>query len=193
MKIRKYFLIILFPLALGLLLFIGCSKESVTGPGNQEANLSITQGIPADQINWISWKPEVKEQIDALAKSGFTGKMITQSGGTVGGNMTFGNKVEIPAGAVPSNTYITVEVLCVEDDEQCGNGIEFLPSMQFLSDITITLSWAYLDIDDISGSDIYFSENSGSTWFLTENIEFDYQNETISFYIDHFTRFAWGF
>ena len=195
MKNKKILLVVLAPVALSLLLLGCCSKDSLTGPENQAADLTINQGIPADQINWISWKPEVKEQIDALAKSGLAGKMITQSGGTVGGNITFGNTVEIPAGAVPSNTYITVEVLCADENEQCGAEVEFLPTdMQFLLDVKIALSWEYLDFEgNPQDLNVYWLDESTGLWVEVYDPVIDLENKTISVYVDHFTRYGWGF
>ncbi|MCK4689894.1 MAG: hypothetical protein KAT41_06335 [Candidatus Marinimicrobia bacterium] len=193
MSSKRITLVGLFVLTIVIVVLTSCSTDPLTAPKDQSAGLSINQGIPADQINWISWKPEVKEQIDALAKSGLAGKMITHSGGTVGGNITFGNTVEIPAGAVQSNTYITVEVLHVDGNEY-GAEVEFLPSMVFSSDVLVTLSWAYLDVENISDLNVYYSEDGGETWFLVEDadIDIDYENKTLSVWVNHFTRYGWG-
>lgn len=193
MSSKRITLVKLLVFSIVIVVLTSCSTDPLTAPKDQSAGLSINQGIPADQINWISWKPEVKEQIDVLAKSGLAGKMITQSGGTVGGNITFGNTVEIPAGAVPSNTYITVEVLHVDGNE-CGAEVEFLPSMQFLLSVKITLSWEYLDFDgDPEDLKVYYLDEDTGEWILVLNPEISLENKTISVYVDHFTRYGWGF
>ena len=200
MKAKRITLVGLLILTLGIIAFIGCSKDSLTSPVNQ----SINKGIPAEEINWVSWKPIVKEQINGLAKKGRAGKRIKKrKGGTVGGDKTFDNTVKIPAGALPYNTFIEVKVLDVgkkEDglgkvstsDTQCGAEVEFKPSMQFSSDVLVTLSWAYLDVEDIPDFYVYYSEDGGETWFVVEDPDIDYENKTVSVWVDHFTRYAWG-
>ncbi len=192
MSSKRITLVKLLVFSIVIVVLTSCSTDPLTAPKDQSAGLSINQGIPADQINWISWKPEVKEQIDVLAKSGLAGKMITQSGGTVGGNITFGNTVEIPAGAVPSNTYITVEVLHVDGNE-CGAEVEFLPSMQFLLSVKITLSWEYLDFDgNPEDLNVYWFDEDTHLWILVPNPENSLEDKTISVYVNHFTRYGWG-
>ena len=189
MKAKRITLVGLLILTLGIIAFIGCSKDSLTSPVNQ----SINKGIPAEEINWVSWKPIVKEQINTLAKKGRHGRMINErKGGTVGGNMAFGNKVECPKGAVHRKTFIKVEVLHLDGNEQCSAGVEFLPIMQFRSNVRVTLSWAYLDVKDITDFYVYYSEDGGEKWFLLKDYDIDYKNKTVSVWVDHFTRYAWG-
>ncbi len=171
----------------------GCGKSPITGTTQDIPKV----GIPAEQITWVEFRPEVKEALAAnsLARVGEAGKMITvQAGGTVGGNKTFDNKVDIPSGAVPTNTFIEVEVVCVDGHGQCGSGIDFLPNMQFLSDVKVTLSWEMLDVDTLTVDDFeaYYSEDNGATWHQIDDLEIDYDSETISMWEDHFTRYAWG-
>jgi len=200
MKAKRITLVGFLILTLGIIAFIGCSKDSLTSPVNQ----SINKGIPAEEINWVSWKPIVKEQINGLAKKGRAGKRIKKSkGGTVGGNKTFDNTVKVPAGALRHNAYITVEVRNVDKEHggfgkvstsgtQCGAEVDFKPSMQFSSNVLVTLSWAYLDVEDIPDFHVYYSEDGGETWFVVEDPDIDYENKTVSVWVDHFTRYAWG-
>ncbi len=199
---------------LGLFLAIGllsCDRTPITG--SPEENITYKQGTPSDQITWVSWKQDVVDQIKdrRLLKKGTKSKRIkAHKGGKVGGGDTFDNKVEIPAGALAEDTYITVDVIFVDGKKQTGAGVDFLPSMQFLKDVKVTLSWKFLDYDgdddedddkdddkdDDSNDDldfiVYFSQDSGSTWFEVENPDIDYDKRTVSIYVDHFTRFAWG-
>ncbi len=173
--------------------FAGCENSTVLGNTTDEPAV----GIPADQITWVSWKPEVKTAMEAnaLAKKGRTGKNIKpRRGGTVGGKNTFGNTVKIFPGGVDSKTYIEVAVVCIEGNDQCASGVDFLPSMTFLNDVKITLSWEFIDVDDLTVDDfeVYYSEDKGKTWIGVPNPEIDYLKKTISFWIDHFTRYAWG-
>ena len=172
----------------------GCAEDSFMGPDPAQS-----KAIPADQIQWIGWSAEVQPEMEGIGKIGFAGKMITpQSGGIVGGNMTLENCVEIPAGAVDDNTFVTVEVLCLEGHEQCGAGVEFLPSGSFNKPVTITLSWEYLEIltdEDAAGFKIYFSEDADdAVWYELDPsfIVIDYENKLVIFQADHFTRYQWG-
>ncbi len=193
---NKKTIIIVATLAMAVALLIGlagCENSTVTGSVAEDQAI----GISADQINWVSWKPEVSELLrtNSLNKIGETGQMITvAAGGTVGGNITFNNTVYIPADAVPTNTYIEVEVVCVDGREQCGSGIDFLPNIQFLADVKITLSWAALDVDSLNVDDFeaFYSEDGGNTWFQIYDLEIDYGAMTIAIWEDHFTRYAWG-
>ncbi len=181
---------------LGLFLAIGllsCDRTPITG--SPEDNTSYSQGTPSDQITWVSWKQDVVDQIkDRKLLKGTADKMIkADKGGKVGGGKTFDNMVEIPAGALAEDTRITVDVICHSKKDQCGAGVDFLPSQKFLKDVKVTLSWEFLDYD---GGDltfyVYYSETDGAYWDEVENPEIDYKKRTVSIYVDHFTRFAWG-
>lgn len=193
---NKKTIIIVATLTITVALIVGLAGcENSTILGNTTADPAV--GISADQITWVKWKPEVVEALkkNSLAKPGSHGRMVTTvAGGTVGGNMTFGNLVDVPSGAVPSNTFIEVEVICSDGQDQCGSGIDFLPNMQFLSDVDIVLSWEFLDIDSLGIDDFhaYYSEDGGNTWFEVDNITIDHVNQTIILSEDHFTRYAWG-
>ena len=122
--------------------------------------------------------------------------MITpESGGIVGGNMTLNNTVEIPPYAIEEKTYVSVEVLCIDDKLQTGAGVEFLPGMEFEKVVSITLSWAFLDLEDGEEFEfnIYFSDDGGTFWHSVDSgLMIDYDAKTVTFNIDHFTRFGWG-
>ena len=181
-------------LGLCVLLVMGlmsCDSTPITAP--PEENITVSQGIPTDQIQWVSWKPEVIERMKALAKGSAGELIIASEGGTVGGEETFGNKAEFPAGALTEDTYVTVDVTCVDGDVQCGAGVDFLPSMEFLVAVTVTLSYGYLDYEgDPLDLEIYWSNDHGATWFLIENFAVDSGAETAYFDVNHFTRFGWG-
>ncbi len=191
---RGTYLLLSLVLIFSVAVFInGCSENSVSNPNEPVESI----GIHVDDIQWIPVKTEVLEKLKALAKTGMTGKMITPDvGGIVGGNMTFENKVELPPYAVEENTFVTVEVLCIEDKKQTSAGVEFLPSMTFEKDVEVTLSWAFLDLED--GEEfkfnIYFSEDGGYVWFPLDKdkVVIDYDEKTVTFKTDHFTRYGWG-
>ncbi|NQU68614.1 MAG: hypothetical protein HQ510_11780 [Candidatus Marinimicrobia bacterium] len=176
-----------------LLMLFGCAENPITGVAPQP------QGIPTDQMSFVQWTPEMANMIQLSLAShgrgnGYDSEEIDEDGGIVGGHRTFGNMVDIPEGAVTEETEFSVEVLCVDHHEQCGAGVEFLPSTNFEAPVEITLSFEYLDLEDEEIEDlyIYFSQD-GDFWFPLDGFEIDEDEETIIFQIDHFTIFAWEF
>ncbi|MCH8068332.1 MAG: hypothetical protein IID16_03515, partial [Candidatus Marinimicrobia bacterium] len=141
------------------------------------------QLVTSDQINWISWKQEVVNQIKGGKLLRGTASHIINAdiGGKIGGGNTYDNMVEFPAGALEEDTYVTVDVRCVDGREQCGAGVDFLPSQEFLKDVKVTLSWEFIDYD---GGElnlwVYYSGDDGGTWFKVENPEIDYDKETVA-------------
>lgn len=171
-----------------ILLIFGCSENPITGPQNYEGN-----GIPTEELTIIPWNAQMKQMIRSLSRDGIDNQVIGPEGGLLGIDSTYGNSVYFPPGALSEEIEFSLEVICVENNQQCGAGIELLPSMSFNEPVMITLSWAYLDFDgDLDEAEIYFSQ-LGSYWFLVDGFELDNDNETISFWIDHFTTYAWEF
>ena len=184
-----------------IFLLVGCSNQSITEPP--------VQGLTTDQIDFVSWKAEVAdvavktdksiEELESLERWTIPGLdwgiVFKRFGGTVGGETTFGNKVDVPAYAFRQHfRFIVVRVVCVEDGEQCGAEVDFLPSQNFNKDVKVTLSYEYLDFDgDPSGLNIYWYDEDGDLWYLVPDPEIDTENCTVSVYVNHFTRFAWGF
>ncbi len=194
MKVNKLIVLPLVLLIPVLLLFLfSCSDNPLSNEATPD-RISYT----TDEINWISWQPGVIEAMKGLSLArGFEGKNVKRNkGGKVGGWLTFDNKVKIQKNALPADTYVSVDVTCVENDEQCGAQVEFLPSMQFDKDIKIELSWAWLDLDDDEIADfdptVYWSDNGGTTWYVIDNVQVNYNKQTLKIRVDHFTIFAWG-
>ena len=110
-----------------------------------------------------------------------------------GGNKTFGNIVEIPAGAVDDNTKISVEVTCMDNQNPCSAEVEFLPNMTFNVDVKVTMHYGALGFDgDPYMIEIYWIQEDGtggevSTYTVNE------EEETIVFYVNHFTRYGWAY
>lgn len=196
MRSKQFKLMTFALVAVAVALMVNCGEETIMGPSPQ---LSQGQGIPTEQITWLKWKPEVTRDMMGLGKSGFANKMIQpDNGGSIGGTATLDNEVYIPAGALNEKTFITVQVLYFEKNEQTGAGVEFLPGGQFNKPVTVTLSWEYLDIvtdQDALDFKVYYCENSdGDTWYEldTDYVDIDYSNKLVTFLTDHFTRYQWG-
>jgi len=172
-----------------LLLLFGCSENPILGVPSQPA------GIPTDQMSFVQWTPEMVSLLQSTARQGLASHIILPGvGGTVGGNQTYGNSVYIPGDAISEATEFSVEVLCVDSHQQCGAGVEFLPGTDFEAPVQITLSFEYLNLSDQQIEDlyIYFSQD-GNFWYPIDGFEINDENEIISFWIDHFTVFAWEF
>jgi len=129
----------------------------------------------------------------ALKKFVSDGKLITAAdGGVVGGANTLNNKVEFPANAVEEDTYVTVKV---KYNKHGIFYVEFLPTGSFNEFVDVTLSWDYLDIDasSVENLTIYFSQDGGKYWFpIGTEPMVNYETKTVTFKINHFTRYSWG-
>ena len=183
-------------MVIGFISLIGCSGDMLTAPGVENENQTVAQqrGIPTDQLNLVPLRPEFAEQLRVLGKKAYSLKLIqAHKGGTVGGAKTFGNKVDIPSNALDENTWISVEVECIKSNEQCGAIVEFLPSMYFLADVTITLSFDVLDFDgDPNLLKVLWYDDTTGLWEEVDDPIINYDDKTVSIQVDHFTRYAWS-
>ena len=155
----------------------------------------IGQGIPGDQINWLSWKPEFSDRVKALKKSASVTVFVNaKDGGIVGGEETFNNRVVIPSDALSADTEITVSVHCMDNADPCVGEVEFLPDTEFSKMVLITLSYAELDYQgDPYDIEIYWTRSSTDDgWTQVEVKGVDTSAETLSIEIDHFSRYAWA-
>jgi len=188
MKARTSLLISILLIFVVAVFINGCSENSISNPGDPAKSV----GIYVDDIQWVSAKPEFINKIMTLKKP-VAGQLITVAGGgVVGGENTFNNSVVFPANAVSEDTYVTVEV------KYNSSGViyvEFLPSGSFNEFVEVTLSWAYLNVDAVTIDDlnVYFSQDDGTYWFCLDSEASLYDEaKTVTFKIDHFTRFGWG-
>lgn len=182
---------------IGIFSLIGCDGAMLTAPGVENENQTVVSnqiGTPTDQLILVPLKPEFAEQLRVLGKKSFSLKRIqAHIGGTVGGEKTLGNKVVIPATALDEDTWISVEIECFKSNDQCGPVVEFLPSMTFLANVTITLSFDVLDFNgDPSLLKVVWYDESTDLWNEVENVVVDYDKQTVSIQVNHFTRYAWA-
>ncbi len=195
MKKNKLIPIISF-LIIGTVSLMGCSSDLLTAPEGETNNQSASNpiGIPTNQLNLVSWNSDIVNQLQVLGKKAYSLKQIqAHNGGTVGGEKTFGNKVDIPANALSEDTWISVEVGCVNADGQCGATVEFLPSMNFQLDVTVTLSYDVLNFngDPNTLKVVWYDETSG-LWVEVDGAVIDEASKTVSVQVDHFTQWAWS-
>ena len=195
MKKNKLIPIISF-LIIGTVSLMGCSSDLLTAPEGETNNQSASNpiGIPTNQLNLVSWNSDIVNQLQVLGKKAYSLKQIqAHNGGTVGGEKTFGNKVDIPANALSEDTWISVEVGCVNADGQCGATVEFLPSMNFQLDVTVTLTYDVLNFngDPNTLKVVWYDETSG-LWVEVDGAVIDEASKTVSVQVDHFTQWAWS-
>lgn len=72
--------------------------------------------------------------------------------------------------------------------------VDFLPDTQFECNVSVTLPYESLDLDDDDDVSVitFYSMDEGETWIPIENFYINTTDREITFDIDHFTRFAWG-
>lgn len=187
---------LLLPLmAVALLFSVACDYAATTAPEAAKASAPITgEARSLADVNFLKWSPATWKQMTSLNASTIAAKTITvTAGGEVGGNKTFGNTVEIPAGAVDGNTKISVEVTCMDDQNPCSAEVEFLPSMTFNVDVKVTMNFGALGFDgDPYMIEIYYIQEDGTGGEIT-NYTVDEEEKTIVFYVNHFTRYGWAY
>ncbi len=189
-----------------LCVLISCSENPLSSDLNTQG--AQPEALPKEAIQWLTWDSAIASELDqpsSLAKKGnahqyqngrgYAAKMITpQHGGIVGGNVTFGNQVMLPPGAVSTNTFISLEVLCGQDNDNIA-AVELLPSITFNEDVEVTLSWKYVNWygDPIEeGLQVFYSDDGGNTWYVVPDPIIDLENRTVTVRVNHFTRYAWG-
>ena len=213
---KTYLIKLLLPFTTMLLLFsIACDYTPATAPEAEAPVAALV--VSADEINWVSWKPEVVEQVNSqrlsLFKGGKKGKnnddgtfgsdskwIEASKGGTVGSEkLTLGNKVRIVKDALREDEEVSVRLIF--DDDELINGFgEFDFEVDnghysFEKDVKITLSYKYLDLDGIDPADlsVWWVDDEGTGWVEIEDLELNEKRKTVSFWIDHFTRYGWAY
>ncbi|TFB12794.1 hypothetical protein E3V33_04245 [Candidatus Marinimicrobia bacterium MT.SAG.4] len=141
--------------------------------------------------------------------------IIRKEGGKVGNRrLTSFNKVKIPANAlhkkgkfgVGKEANVSVELISPEDEDlSFFLGVEFtvyrnplvaFAHYEFRKDVRITLSYAQLDLDGVEDPttlSIYWQDSVGDGWVLLEDLSFNPKRKTVSFWVDHFTRYGWAY
>jgi len=187
---------LLLPLTVvAMLMSVACDYAATTAPESAKTSASVAgTATSLEGVNFLRWSPKAMKKISSLNKSNVAEKTITvTSGGSVGGTKTFGNTVEIPAGAVDDNTKISVQVTCMDGQNPCSAEVEFLPSMTFNTDVKITLDYDALGFDgDPYLIEIYFILEDGTGGEVVEYIVNE-SEKTLVFYINHFTRYGWAY
>ena len=195
MKLRKSILLSITPILLvAFIILSSCSDGNFLSP-----DFSEEVGINECDINFLEWNSDaaVKINSDLNGKFGKIHKDVqtiySETGGVVGGDNTFGCRVYVPAGAFAEDSRIIKAKVTAEN----GNiaGVDFLPSQTFDKDVTITLPFEYLNIDENSDLDnlkgFWFNEET-QLWIEVPYASVDKEAKEVSIKINHFTRFGWG-
>ncbi len=191
---RLQFRNLLIPLTVvAMLLSVACDYAATTAPESAKTSALVTGAATSlEGLNFLKWSTASMEKLTELGKSNIAEKTITVSaGGSVGGQKTFGNTVEIPAGAIDSNTKISVQVTCMDGQNPCSAEVEFLPNISFNTDVKITLDYDALGFDgDPYLIAIYFILEDGTGGEVVE-YTVNESEKTLVFYINHFIRYGW--
>jgi len=193
-----------------------CSENGLTAPGSVITGNS--NGIATRDMHFVNWKPEVLRAIAAVKAQGIRAPgQLTKStdddgpgdgeysaiawryiwkleGGTVGGESTFNNKVEVPDHAYPELARLFVVAVTNADTvTNQGAAVDFLPSQQFQQTVRVTLGWDYLDFSgDPAELVLYWQNEETGLWVEVPGSTVDMDNGAVSGLINHFTSFAWG-
>ena len=193
---RLHFRNLLLPLTVvAMLLSVACDYAATTAPESAKTSATLAgTATSLEGVNFLKWSPKTMAKFSTLNKSNVAAKTITVSaGGSVGGTKTFGNTVEIPAGAVDDNTTISVQVTCMDGKNPCSAEVEFLPDITFNTDVKVTLNYDALGFDgDPYLIQVYFILDDGTGGEIVE-YTVNESEKTLVFYINHFTRYGWAY
>ena len=159
LKINLYMTVLILSL-----MFFSCDRLSPTQ--NESQKDLATEGIPLDQVNLLEWSPEViqsirfvpdEEESVKLARRGWSTaipgidveKVRDNRSAFIGGDITFGNSVYIPAGSVDDDKYIAVQMVCADADELAT----MENSSAYISTIKTALSTLVADLTNNSNDD----------------------------------------
>ena len=194
-----------------LLFSVACDNAATTAPESPKASASIAgKAMSLADVRFRTWRPSVMEKLRPSSsikddgdprlptkggrKATDTKNVTARKGGKVGGVKTFGNMVKFPPGAIDEKKQkITVKATCMGKKNPCSAEIEFLPSQTFLKDVEITLSYRALGYEgDPYELEISWLQEDGTGGIVTE-FTVDEKEGTVSFYVDHFTRYGWSY
>ena len=192
---------LLLPLTVIAMLFsVACDYAATTAPEKANSTTVAAETKSLSNVKFARWSTETMEKLNAQLFKGDdpgsdTDKIKSKKGGTVGSeDETFGNTVYFePYSFDEKKQKITVRATCMDNDNPCAAEIEFLPSQQFNKDVYITLSYEALGYTgDPYELEIYWLQEDGSGGVI-EEFTVNEEDGTVSFWIDHFTRYGWAF
>jgi len=193
---------LLLPLTVvAMLLSVACDYAATTAPESAKTSASVTAETKSlSNVKFAKWSTETMAKLRAPAlfkgdePGSDTDKISSKKGGEVGGEETFDNTVYFePYSFDDKKQKITVRATCMDNDNPCAAEIEFLPSQEFNKDVLITLSYEALGYTgDPYELEIYWLQEDGSGGVI-EEFTINEEDGTVSFWIDHFTRYGWAY
>ena len=193
---------LLLPLTVVAMLFsVACDYAATTAPESAKTSVVSAETKSLSNVKFARWSTKTMEKLRAPAlfkgdePGSDTDKVSSKKGGTVGSDdETFGNTVYFePYSFDEKKQKITVRATCMDNDNPCAAEIEFLPSQTFNKAVLITLSYEALGYTgDPYELEIYWLQEDGSGGVITE-FTIDEEAGTVSFWIDHFTRYGWAY
>ena len=103
--------------------FNGCESSPTMAEDQSDPYYNFPNGIPTEEITWISWEPEIIYEIKnigadygdiQLKRSGFASDLVDEAGGSVGGYDTYDNSIYFSPGSLSEDTWVSVELSCQE-------------------------------------------------------------------------------
>lgn len=166
-----------------------CDDSNLTSP-----EVTASKGIAAEEIQFITWTPEVTENLSALSKTVVFEKVFTQEGGVLTADEMLGCQLIVPANAFDDEERTIQASLLIEEDDIAG--ISFLPSQEFTQNVTIELPFDVINVtetSDVNEIRAFWLDEESSLWMKIEDVVIDEENNVVKTQINHFTRFGWGF
>lgn len=186
MDYKKFIVLGLVALFIVSLILSCQSDQTLKSPEPEQLSVMDT---PPPGVKFLGWK---KGTIKLLAKLKDQALITVENGGVIGGEVTLNNSAAFPQGAVKKDKVFKIEV---KDDLNFA-AVDFKPSYEFKKPVTVTLSYANLDLEDNDPEDlvIYWISEKDSDWqILDEDLQWNSEEETVTFKIKHFSRYAWSF
>lgn len=184
---RKHFLLVL---VVSTFAVVGC--QEALSPNAPVDNFSIQDiNTPPPGIKFLKFESSSLKGATPSSTGYAEATLYPAVGGTVGGAETFGNIVLIPAGSFSTATTFSVNAY----DGGSFSYVDFGPTMSFNSSVYITLDFSRYNLSrgEFSRLKIYYWNANKGKWEKVNNpSKYDKTNTTISTWVNHFSRYAFG-
>lgn len=188
-NMKRFSISLVAVLFMSTLLITGCQEtiSPVAPVDNSIVQVKQDKNTPPEGVTFLRAITNPKmNSINTVVTASAT--LDPAVGGTVGGTETFGNYVYIPANTFNQTTTFTVTAA----DEEFS-WVEFGPSMEFNGNVLITLDFSRFGLTKKKAKKLkvyYYNEDKGK-WEKVKG-PYTYTETSVSFYIDHFSRYGWG-
>ncbi len=181
---------LLLVLAVSTFAIVGC--QEALSPNAPVDNFSIQDiNTPPPGVKFLKFENVSSKGVSPSSVGYAEATLDPAVGGTVGGAETFGNRVLIPAGSFSTTTTFSVSAF----DGGSFSYVDFGPSMSFNSSVYITLDFSRYNLSQgqFSSLKIYYWNANEGKWVMVNNpSRYDKTSATISTWVNHFSRYAFG-